>query len=119
MNFTQFLSTWLRPVRFLLAIAVCAMLLISNVQPAAAFGMPKSSPSEGATQFDKVLDESGRFIESGPPSMEDVQSGSQKGINEVQKDADADKMKNAQNSQQATSVEEQVKHALEKTSTKG
>lgn len=115
MNFNQFLSTWLRPVRVLLAIAVCVMLLISNVQPAAAFGNAKSNPSEGATQFDQVLDESERFIQSGPPSMEDVQSGSEQGINEVQKNADADKMKRPDNSQQATSVEEQVKHALEKS----
>jgi hypothetical protein len=115
MNFHQFLSTWLRPVRVLLAIAVCAMLLISNIQPAAAFGSTKSNPSEGATQFDKVLDESERFIQSGPPSMEDVQSGSEQGINEVQGNADADKMKRPENSQQATSVEEQVKHALEKS----
>ncbi|MBE9205476.1 hypothetical protein IQ244_02795 [Nostoc sp. LEGE 06077] len=112
-NMTSVLSL-LRPVRFLIVAFTCALVLVSNAFPAFAIESYKSDPTEATTQLletQKKTDEIGR---SAPPGLKKVQEESNKGLNEVQGDADIDKMKRPENSQAATTVEDEVENLLEK-----
>jgi hypothetical protein len=113
-----FVLSLLRPVRFLVIAFTCALLLVTNAFPAFAIESYQSKPSEATTQLletQKKTDEIGR---SAPPGMRKVQEESNKGLNEVQGDADIDKMKRPENSQSATSVEEEIQNVLEKVTGK-
>src|SRR5690349_15362531 len=113
-----FVISLLRPVRFLIVAFTCAVLLISNAFPAFAIESYQSNPTEATTQLletQRKTDEIGR---SAPPGLKKVQEESNKGLNEVQGDADIDKMKRPDNSQGATSVEEEVQNLLEKVTGK-
>ncbi|ALF53941.1 hypothetical protein ACX27_15500 [Nostoc piscinale CENA21] len=116
-NMTSVLSL-LRPVRFLIVAFTCALVLFSNAFPALAIESYKSEPTEATTQLletQKKTDEVGR---SAPPGLNKVQEESNKGLNEVQGDADIDKMKRPENSQDATSVRDEVENLLEKVTGK-
>ncbi|MBD2448005.1 hypothetical protein H6G76_12680 [Nostoc sp. FACHB-152] len=113
-----FVLSLLRPVRFLVVAFTCALLLISNAFPAFAIESYQSNPTEATTQLletQKKTDEIGR---SAPPGLKKVQEESNKGLNEVQGDADIDKMKRPENSQNATTVEEEIQNVLEKVTGK-
>lgn len=113
-----FVISLLRPVRFLIVAFTCALMLISNAFPAFAIESYQSKPSEATTQLletQKKTDEIGR---SAPPGLNKVQEESNKGLNEVQGDADIDKMKRPENSQDATTVEDEVQNLLEKVTGK-
>lgn len=94
-----------RSMRFVIAAFACSLLLISSAFPALAV---TSSPTEGEAQLNKTLDEAYKVIEEGPRSPEKVQAKAEKGPNAVQGDADIDKMSTPENSQDATSVPEQI-----------
>jgi hypothetical protein len=113
-----FVLSLLRPLRFLVVAFTCALLLISNAFPAFAIESYQSNPTEATTQLletQKKTDEIGR---SAPPGLKKVQEESNKGLNEVQGDADIDKMKRPENSQNATTVEEEIQNVLEKVTGK-
>ncbi|MCC5639420.1 hypothetical protein LC593_27075 [Nostoc sp. CHAB 5844] len=113
-----FVLSLLRPVRFLIVAFTCALLLFSNAFPALAIESSQSKPTDATTQLletQKKTDEVGR---SAPPGLKKVQEESNKGLNEVQGDADIDKMKRPENSQDATTVEDEVENLLEKVTGK-
>lgn len=111
--FTVALSA-LRPVRFLVVAFTCALMFLSNAVPAFAIDSYQSSPTEGTTQLLETQKKTDELAKSQPAGLKKVQEESNKGLNEVQGDADIDKMKRPGNSQGATSVEEEVKGFLEK-----
>lgn len=117
MNFSKFPKQF-RPVRLVVAAIACLFLVLSNVSPAAAFGgrksAPQSAPQEGAAQLNSIERQAEKVTFRDPDDLEDVQSQASKGINEVQGDADADKMKNPSNTAGTTTIEGQVKNVLEK-----
>ncbi|MBW4616736.1 MAG: hypothetical protein KME21_26510 [Desmonostoc vinosum HA7617-LM4] len=104
----------LRPVRFLVVAFTCALLLLSTALPASAIDSYQSKPTEGTTQLLETQRKTDEIAKSAPPGLKKVQEESNKGLNEVQGDADVDKMKRPENSQSATSVEDNVKNLLEK-----
>jgi hypothetical protein len=113
-----FVLSLLRPVRFLIVAFTCALMLVSNAFPAFAIESYQSKPTEATTQLletQKKTDEIGR---SAPPGLNKVQEESNKGLNEVQGDADIDKMKRPENSQDATTVEDEFQNLLEKVTGK-
>lgn len=114
MSFNRFIQSIIRPVRFVIAAALCLTLVVSNAFPAAAIGSSKSSPTEGTAQLNKIQEKTDEVARSAPPSLEEVQSKSEKGLNEVQGDADKDKMNRPENSQNATSVIDKVEDYLGK-----
>lgn len=114
MNFVRFIQPIIRPFRFVIATALCLTLLFSNAFPAAAIGSSTSDLSEGTTQLHDIQNQTDKVARSAPPSLEEVQSKSQKGLNEVQGDADKNKMKRPENSQNATSVIDKVEDYLQK-----
>lgn len=108
-----------RPVRALMIAFVSAFLFLTTTIPAFAavgFGTSSSKPSDGTAQLGKIEALSQDIAESkvAPGSMKEAQARAQGGINEVQGDADKDKMSRPSNSQDATTVTDQIGKALKK-----
>ncbi|NJP09848.1 MAG: low temperature-induced protein [Leptolyngbyaceae cyanobacterium RU_5_1] len=112
MSFIHFPNV--RLVRLLIGIVACAALLFSAVSPAIAAGMSqRSNPEQGETQLKDIYKKSEDALQNPPLSLEKTQRESNKGLNEVQGSADAEKMKRPDNSQ-ATSFEERIEQVFEK-----
>ncbi|BAY11670.1 hypothetical protein [Calothrix sp. NIES-2098] len=118
MKIIALVSSILRPVRFLVVAFTCALLLLSNAFPAFAIDSYRSNPEEATTQLLDIQRKTDEVERSAPPGLNKVQEESNKGLNEVQGDADIDKMKRPSNSQSATSVEEKIENVLEKVTGK-
>ncbi len=107
------LSIW-RPVRFLIAAFTCALLFFSSTFPAAAISSPTSHPEEATTQLLETQRQTDNVSQEPPPGLKEVTEKSNEGLNEVQGAADIDKQNRPENSQGATTVEDEVKGFLEK-----
>ena len=107
----------LRPVRFLVAACICALLMLSHAVP--AYSAPinptgtKTAPQEGEAQLRGIEREAQEAVLKDPYSRQEMQAKTSRGLNEVQGDADIDKMNRPGNSQAASSVEDKVKQTLE------
>ena len=107
----------LRPVRFVVAACICALLVFSHAVP--AYSAPinptgtKTAPQEGEAQLRGIEREAQEAVLKDPYSRQETQAKANKGLNEVQGDADINKMSRPENSQAAGSVEDKVKQALE------
>ncbi|MEH1864553.1 MAG: hypothetical protein V7K69_05985 [Nostoc sp.] len=108
----------LSPVRFLIVGFTCALLLLSSAFPAFAIDSYQSDSTEGTTQLLDIQRKTDEAAKEPPAGLKKVQKESNKGLNEVQGDADIDKQKRPENSQGATSVEENIKNVLEKVTGK-
>jgi hypothetical protein len=108
----------LSPVRFLVVAFTCALLLLSSAFPAFAIDSYQSDPTEGTTQLLDIQRKTDEAAKEPPAGLKKVQKESNKGLNEVQGDADINKQKRPENSQSATSVEENIKNVLEKVTGK-
>lgn len=104
-----------RLFRVFAAICVCVLLFVSSALPASA---ERSNPTEGEANLTQIEKKSQEAVLSKPYSLEKTQAEANKGINEVQGDADKDKMITPETAN-ATSVKEQVENALEKLTNKG
>lgn len=104
-----------RFVRSFVIVAACAFMLFVNAAPAFAIGSTPSRPSEGETRLNDIYKESQDAVrpENALDSDKIIERGN-KGLNEVQEDADIDQMNRPENSRQATSAAEQVQRALGK-----
>lgn len=108
----------LRPVRFLIAVFTCALLFFSSAFPAAAITGSQSNSEDATTQLLETQRLTDEVSAEPPPGLKEVQKKSNEGLNEVQGAADIDKMKRPENSQAATTVEENVKNLLDKVTGK-
>lgn len=108
------LSKLFRPIRAFMIAVTCSFLIFSNASPAFAISSDRSSPVQGEVQLDDIYEKSEDVLRKGSPDMQDVQEGSAKGFNEVQGDADLDKMSRPDNSREATTAKEQAERALKK-----
>jgi hypothetical protein len=102
----------LRPLRFLLAVCVSALLFFSSAFPAYA---GSSSPTKGEDQMLKIEEKSLKAIGDDPYTMNDQVDETNPGLNAVQGTADQDKMISPEDAKSsgATSFTEQVKNAVE------
>jgi hypothetical protein len=108
-----------RPVRFLVVAFTCALLLLTNAFPAMAIGTTKSEPTEATEQLNQIQRKTDELSTQEPPGLDVYQENtSGEGLNEIQGTADMDKMKRPENSQDATTVEDEVKGLLEKVTGK-
>ena len=107
----------LRPVRFLVAACVCALLLFSNAFP--AFADPvnptsgKSSLQQGEANLQSIEKEAQKAVLKDPYSQQETTDKANQGLNEIQGAADFDQMNRPDNSQDAISVEDKSKNFLE------
>ncbi len=102
----------LRPLRFLLAVCVSALLFFSSAFPAYA---ASSSPTKGEDQMLKIEEKSLKAIGDDPYTMNDQVDETNPGLNAVQGTADQDKMISPEDAKASgtTSFTEQVKNAVE------
>jgi hypothetical protein len=108
MSFISFNLPVKRLVRSFVAVCFCALLFVSNAFPALAV---TSSPTKGEEQLLGIEKEAQEVVLDNPMSLEETQEKASKGPNEVQGDADIEKMKNPSNTN-ATSFEQQVKRVV-------
>ncbi len=98
-----------RFVRFVLGAYICTLMFLYSSVPALA-----NSNTKGEEQMPKIQIKSQKVVESDPYSLEKTQAESNKGINEVQGNADKDKMYNPANTRNGpASVEQEIGSALE------
>lgn len=110
--FNRFASATARFSRWAIAGALCMLVFVANVQPAAAFGSSSSKPSDGVVQLDKVEQQAKDVLEKGPRGMEAVTARAEGGLNGVQGGADTSKMSTPENSKDATTVKDSIKGAI-------
>jgi hypothetical protein len=115
MKKTGFDLHMLRPVRFVIVAVTCALLFFSNAVPAFAIKSYQSQPEETTTQLLGTQKETDQISTEAPPGIEEqIEKTKEGGLNVVQGKADIEKMKRPENSQDATSVEDEVKNLLNK-----
>jgi hypothetical protein len=114
MKIIGFVSSLVRPVRFLVVAFTCALLLLTNAFPALAMGTTKSATTEATDQLNQIQRKTDEKATEPPLGREETQAETYQGLNEVQGDADFDKMKRPENSQNATTVKDEVGNFLEK-----
>ena len=117
MSSIRFNLSALRPVRFLVAVCVCAFLVFSHAVPAYSApvnptGNP-TAPQEGESQLLQIERAAQEAVLKDPYSREETQYKANEGLNEIQGSANSEKMNTPENSQGATSVEEKLKNVLE------
>jgi hypothetical protein len=103
----------LRPLRFLLAVCVSALLFFSSAFP--AYATTTSSPTKGEDQMLKIEKKSLEAIGDDPYTLKDEIDETNPGLNGVQGAADKDKMISPADAKAdgATSFIDQVKNSVE------
>ncbi len=115
MKIFSFCLSMLRPVRFFISCITCALLFFSNVVPAFAIGSYQSNPTEATDQLLETQKKTDDISTQAPPgAKEEIEATKGGGLNAVQGDADIEKMKRPENSQDAVSVEDEVNNFLGK-----
>ena len=110
-NFKQKLS---RLARVFFAFFACAMLVFSAVSPAYAV---TSNPRDGESNLTDIEKKSQEVVLSDPYDLDKTSKEANKGLNEVQGDADKDKMYNPSNSK-STSFESTIKGVVDNITSK-
>jgi hypothetical protein len=106
------LNNWLKSsIRLVLTVIVCGLLFISNTFPAQA---ATSNPRDGEANLNEIQRKTDDVGYSNPQNIHEVTKEAQKGLNEVQGDADKDKMISPRDAKDATTVEEQANKFLDK-----
>lgn len=118
MNIAAIKTVFLGAIRALVTLSFCVLLFVSYALPANAISSDKSRPVEGEAPLNDIYQKSEDILKGPPAGMDKVQQETRKGPNEVQGDADLDKMHNPMNSRHATSAAEQAVDALEKATLK-
>ncbi len=98
-----------RLLRNLVAVCLGVLLFVSNAFPAFAV---TSNPTKGEDKLLGIERESQEIVQKKPMSLKETQEKASKGPNEVQGDADIDKMKNPGNTN-AVSFEQKVRNLVE------
>jgi hypothetical protein len=112
MKFITNIGSIIRPVRFLVAGLICALIFFANITPAQAANVAKSKPTDGVEKMQKIDDNAYKNIEDPAMSLDEVQKRSEGGLNEIQGDADKDKMFTSKSSKPA--VAQDIEKALDK-----
>lgn len=112
MKFITNIISAIRPVRFLFTALICTILFFASVTPAQAGYMPKSKPSEGTTQLNKIDDKAQQEIDNPAMNLEEIEKRAQNGLNEVQGSADKGKMYTSKSSEPV--IGKKIEKALDK-----
>lgn len=107
-------SALLRPVRLLLTVCVCAVLLMSYASPAYSANTNTSSPTGGEANLLDIERKSQEAVLSNPYDLKKQIEETNPGLNEVQGTADIEEMKRPENTKGVESVEEIIGKSLEK-----
>lgn len=111
----------LRPMRFLLAVCISALLILSYAVPTLAAPMrnePNPEANQAAKKYEDVSRKALETDHPGPTMKESEELTNKGGINEVQGTAGAEDMKRPSNSGGVPTVEKDIKNVLEKVQDK-
>jgi hypothetical protein len=109
----------LRLLQFIFILFTSALLIFQITFPVLAITSYQSEPTEGPTQLLETQRRTDEISKSAPINPQDVSDATKgRGLNEVQGEADIDKMLRPENSQAATSVEQEVEGFLKKVTGK-
>jgi hypothetical protein len=101
----------------ILVVFTCSFIFLFHALPALAISSYHNSyhndPTEGPTQLLEIQRKTDEAAKEPPIGMKESQEKTRRGLNEVQGEADFEKMKRPENSQSATSVEQEVEGFLE------
>jgi hypothetical protein len=100
--------------RLILVAFACTFIFLFNAFPALAISSYQSKPTEGTAKLSETQRLTDEAAQVPPLGLKETQEKTKRGLNEVQGDADIEKMKTPENSQNATSVPEEVEGFLEK-----
>lgn len=118
MRSIRFNLSFLRPVRFLVAVCVCTLLVFSHAFPAYSAPVntnaPKSAPQEGEAQLRGIEREAQEAAQDKPYSQGQTKAKANPGLNEIQGSANVENMNRPENSESASSVEDKAKNLLDK-----
>jgi hypothetical protein len=118
MNYKRLNGAAMRIARAIAVVFTCALLFMANLAPANAAPMnnagTNSDLTKGSERLDDVQKKSEEILRNPPMSLDRVVDESNKGLNEVQGDADVQDMNRPSNSQQATSIQDKAEQVLEK-----
>lgn len=112
---SRYVASTLSLLRGLVITVVCAAVFLVYMPGALAFGSTPSSTDQGTTRMDRVYEEAEKSVQ--PENALDgdkMIDRANRGLNEVQKDADINQMNRPENSEQATSVMDQIKQTFGK-----
>ena len=117
MRSIRFNLSFLRPVRFLVAVCVCTLLVFSHAFPAYSDPVnttaPQSAPQQGEAQLRGIEREAQEATQDKPYSREQTKAKANPGLNEIQGNANVENMNRPENSQGASSVEDKSKNFLD------
>jgi hypothetical protein len=108
-------------IRILLSICFCMMIFLSNALPASAAtnhqdeGVAKLNDIQKRTDnLSKRADDIDKGDESVFPSLNEVQSASEEGLNEIQGAANKDKMIGPEDAKNTTTIQDKINESLSK-----
>lgn len=121
------LSNLMQGIRRVFIACVCALVLVSYATPAMSAPMGQergysgvsSRPNEGEANLTEIERKSLEALPAQPYDLEKTRDEANAGLNEIQGDADKDKMKNPGNTRGVESIEQKVEKALDKAVNKG
>lgn len=118
MRFLRLKLSALRPLRFLVACCISALIVFSHALPAKSDPVnPTSGRTDSGQGEQKLLNiekDAQKAAIKDPYSRGETQAKANEGLNEIQGAEDADKMSRPENSQDAISVEDKSKNFLDK-----
>jgi len=97
-----------RPLRFLIAVSLCTVLLLANAVPAMAVG----GSDKGGTTLDDIVEKAEQVIKQEPRSMQEVQEKANNKTNTVQGTANQEKMEQSQDSKSGPAMAEDVNETV-------
>lgn len=121
MNFNRVNLIITQSTRFLIVAFACTVIFFASALPVFAIGSAPSNPTKGEVSLDKIQEKTDISTYDPPITIEEIQKRSQAekgGINEIQGTADANKMKNSGNSQQANTAIDNIKDLFKKAEKK-
>jgi hypothetical protein len=98
----------------ILVIFTCSFIFLFHAFPALAISSYQNDPTEEPTQLLEIQRKTDEAAKEPPIGMKESQEKTRRGLNEVQGEADIEKMKRPEDSQSGTSVEQEVEGFLEK-----
>ncbi|ADI63339.1 hypothetical protein [Trichormus azollae] len=101
------------PSTMILVVFTCSFIFLFHALPALAISSYQNDPTEGPTQLLEIQRKTDEAAKEPPIGMKESQEKTRRGLNEVQGEADFEKMKRPENSQSANSVEQEVEGFLE------
>jgi hypothetical protein len=118
MNHDRFNKLVIHVAQVFTVVFTCALLFFANLASANAAPMnntgSNSDLTKGSERLDDVQKKSEEILRNPPLSLDRVVDESNKGLNEVQGDADIQDMSRPSNSREATSIEEKAEQVLKK-----